>query len=244
MLCLRPCLCLRKGKPCPDVILRQDWAWHPGVLLQRYTPACTEQTEILSEAATVLHTYTQACTRAHLSSYSCSCIQLDGSSLAPCRPWGINAEVVQQSWVAVWKLINKNEGWPQGPRVRRVWGPSRNTPAQRGMIQTLAAQRPLTHLEINYACFHITIQAPPPLGNLDSFNPVYTRLPPPNTHPPTHCRPWQGNRQVTVTQSCLLQLLPGCRLQYLWYWYYASESENSYSCHQLSFYTTSFFPPL
>lgn len=108
-----------------------------------------------------------------------------------------------------------------------------------------AAQRPLTHLEINYACFHITIQPPPPLWEtLTPSTPCALVFLHPPPHPPTRCRPHQGNRQVTVTQSRLLQLhenLPGCRLQYLWYSCHAFELKNSYSCHQLSFNTTFFF---
>lgn len=107
-----------------------------------------------------------------------------------------------------------------------------------------AAQRPLNHLKINYDCFHISIQHPL-WGTLTPSTPyALVLLHPPQ--PPTHCRPRQGNGQVTISQSHLLQLhknLPICRFQYLWYWYNALELENSYSCYQLSLKTTSFFPP-
>lgn len=106
----------------------------------------------------------------------------------------------------MWKLINKNEGWPQGPSVRRMWGPSRKHPStERHDTRHSAAQHPLTDLEINYACFHITIQLPL-WGTLTPSTPytlVFLRPPP---HPPTHCSPRQGNGQDTVTQSCLLLL--------------------------------------
>lgn len=116
------------------------------------------------------------------------------------------------------KLINKNEGWPQGPRVWRVWGAHQETPRPTEVRHRLGCPAHLAHPEINYACFHITFQ--PPLW--ETLTPstlyalVFLRPPPP---PPTHRRLRRGKRQVNVTQSHLLQLHetpPGQRLQYLW----------------------------
>lgn len=107
------------------------------------------------------------------------------------------------------------------------------------------AQRPLTHLEINYNRFHITIQ-PPIWGTLTPSTPYTLVFLHPAPHPPTHCKPRQRTRQVTVTQSRLLHLnenLPGCRLQYLWYWYYAFRAREFILLSSLSFNTTSLFTP-
>ena len=130
-----------------------------------------------------------------------------------------------------------------------MWGPSRKHPStERHDTDTRLPSTPLADLEINYACFHITIK-PPLWGTLTPSTP-YTLVflhPPPQSHPPTRCSPRQGNRQSTVTQSCLLQLhesVQGCRLQHLCPWYCISEPENLFPCHQLSFNTTSFFPHL
>jgi len=69
-----------------------------------------------------------------------------------------------------------------------------------------AAQRPLTHPEINYTCFHITVQSSP-WGTLTPSTPYILPFLCPTHRPPILRRPRQGNGQATVTQSKLLQLM-------------------------------------
>lgn len=173
--------------PCPGVFLQCDWVWHPRVfaawLFKGLPPPAQDKQKYFGKLQQSLYSHTP--TPPPISSIFLTLRDR-------CRG-------VQQTWVTMWKLINKNEGWPRRLRVMRVWG---------SIMKCLTMEKhdtdSDTHLEINYPPhMHTTHIYPLPSGEPWFLQPQMHLQPSSSTHyhihPCTagHCR----NREVTVTQS-------------------------------------------